>query len=249
MNKPSPPYRIFPLGDTAITIDFGNTIHETINHEVIARFNQLLKEPLPGMIEAVPAYSSLTIYYDVPVVKKFAGNHITASAWMHQQLEQKLAEPAVYDEQQQREIKIPVCYENGFAPDIQLLANTKNIAVDEVIAIHTSGTYPVYMIGFLPGFPYLGGVDERIAMPRKAKPQNVMAGSIGIAGQQTGIYPLNSPGGWQIIGRTPLQLFEVNKKEPTLLKMGDRVKFYAITSKEFYELQKAASIIEGGPAQ
>jgi inhibitor of KinA len=246
MNIPHAAYRIFPLGDSAITIDFGNTINEIVNNEVVARFALLLKDPLPGMIEAVPAYSSLTIYYDVPVVKRFAGNSVTAFEWMEQQLQKILNNPIQHDQQIQREIKIPVCYESEFAPDIQFLANAKNISIEEVIATHTAKSYQVYMIGFLPGFPYLGEVDDKIAVPRKAKPQNVMAGSVGIAGKQTGIYPLASPGGWQIIGRTPLQLFDAGKSEPTLLKMGDMVRFYGITSKEFYEMQKAGSIKEEG---
>jgi inhibitor of KinA len=130
-------------------------------------------------------------------------------------------------------VKIPVCYDNEFAPDLQRMAQSKNISADEIVRIHIADTYRVYMLGFLPGFAYLGRLDKKIAMPRKSHPAPVAAGSIGIAGNQTGIYPLASPGGWQIIGRTPLQLFDADRTEPTLLKAGDTVQFYSISKHEF----------------
>ena len=124
---------------------------------------------------------------------------------------------------------------------MQPLASTKNILVDEVIQIHVSKKYKVYMLGFLPGFPYMGAVDEQIAMPRKATPVNIKEGSVGIAGKQTGIYPLASPGGWQIIGRTPLSLFDTTREEPTLLRAGDIVQFYSISKNEFEGIKKGAT--------
>ncbi len=237
MRYPDAPYHIFPLGDSAITIDFGNCIDEGINQEVIARFNQLRQHPWPGMIEAVPAYSSLTIHYDVQALKKKMSAGHTVYEWMEQQLRQQMKHSIQYKEEKERVINIPVCYEEEFAWDIQQLAAKKNIAVNEVIQIHTSKTYKVYMLGFLPGFTYMGEVDEKITIPRKPQPANIEAGSVGIAGKQTGIYPLSSPGGWQIIGRTPVKLFDVTRDEPTLLKAGDRVQFYSITKEEFYEFQ------------
>jgi inhibitor of KinA len=233
MNNPSIPYRIFPLGDFAITIDFGNTINESINKEVIARFNQLQEKPLPGLIEMIPAYSSLTIYYDILALKKKIVNHTTMFEWMKEQLEKQLKMPVQENIIEERLVRIPVCYEGEFSPDIQQLAAAKNISVDEVIQIHTSSGYKVYMLGFLPGFAYMGEVNEKIVMNRKPQPQNVLAGSIGIAGKQTGIYPLASPGGWQIIGRTPLKLFDTGREEPVLLKAGDTVQFYSISKDEF----------------
>ena len=234
MNYTTLPYRIFPHGDSAITVDFGNTINEAVNNEIIARFNELKQYPLPGMIEAVPAYSSLTIYYDVVKVKKSfpAGPGHTAFESIKQQLEEKLQHPVQQNKVTQRLIKIPVCYEEEYALDIQQLSATKQISAEEIIQIHTSKNYKVYMLGFLPGFAYMGEVDERIAMPRKSHPVNIIAGSVGIAGNQTGIYPIASPGGWQIIGRTALKLFDANKEEPTLLKSGDMVQFYSITKNE-----------------
>ena len=233
MNSSIPPYRIFSLGDSAITVDFGNTINEAINNEIIARFNELKYDPLPWMIEAVPAYSSLTVYYDVVKVRKTIPSGHTAFEAINLQLEQRLQLPVQQKNVAERLIKIPVCYEGEYAPDMQQFTANKNITADEVIQIHTSKTYKVYMLGFLPGFAYMGELDERIVMPRKPQPVNIMAGSVGIAGRQTGIYPSASPGGWQIIGRTALKLFDANKEEPTLLRAGDRVQFYSITKDEF----------------
>jgi inhibitor of KinA len=226
-------YRIFPLGDAAITIDFGNTIDETINKKILAGFHLLQKNPLPGMVEAVPAYSSLTLYYDMAAVRKRIPAEKGIYDWMKEQLEQ--TDPSSWEAEAATEnlVRIPVCYEKEFSPDLEALAGHNNISIEEVIRLHVSGSYRVYMLGFLPGFAYMGTVSDQIRMPRKAKPAPVAAGSVGIAGSQTGIYPLPSPGGWHIIGCTPLTLFDANKSEPTLLKAGDTVQFYSISHHEF----------------
>ncbi len=253
MSSPVLPYRIFPLGDAAITVDFGNVIDEQINKEVIARFHELREHPIPGMTEVVPAYSSFTVYYDILSVIRIAGNNAIAFEWMKQQLEIRLQQPASegptgllrrvltdrYQEMNERLVKIPVCYEDEFALDIRRVAGAKNISVEELVQIHTAKIYKVYMLGFLPGFAYMGETDEKIAVPRKPQPVSIAAGSVGIAGRQTGIYPLASPGGWQIIGRTALKLFDAEKSEPTLLHAGDMVQFYSISKKEFNEISAA----------
>jgi inhibitor of KinA len=226
-------YRIFPLGDAAITVDFGNVIDEAINKRVLTLFYQLLSDPLTGMIEIVPAYSSVTIYYDVYTTGKMLSGGKTVYEFMVEQMNERLEQSFLETDTASRLINIPVCYEKEFARDIEQLAKEKNLSVDEVIHIHASKQYQVYMLGFLPGFAYMGKVDERIILPRKPQPVTVVAGSVGIAGKQTGIYPLASPGGWQIIGRTPLKLFDVMKEEPTLLKTGDTVQFLSITKNEF----------------
>jgi inhibitor of KinA len=238
-------YRIFPLGDSAFTIDFGNTIDETINNEVVARFNELTLAPLPGMIEAIPAYSSLTVYYDVVKAKKIIAKGQTAFEAIKQELDKRLQQPVQQKNISERLIKIPVCYEEEYALDMRPLTASKNISAEEVVRIHTAVTYKVYMLGFLPGFAYMGEVDERIAVPRKSQPVTVMAGSVGIAGRQTGIYPFASPGGWSIIGRTPLTLFDAYKKDATLLRAGDIIQFYSISKSEFYEIQNSPLPGEG----
>jgi inhibitor of KinA len=237
-------YYISPLGDTALLIDFGNKIDEDINKEVITRARQL-KDNLTAVIEVVPAYSSVAVYFDPVKLKKQAPKGKLVYEHLKEIVEQLLLLPLQQEEREDRLIKIAVCYETEFATDIHSLASVNNITVEEVVALHLSKTYRVYMLGFLPGFSYLGEVDERIATPRKPQPQTVAAGSVGIAGKQTGIYPLASPGGWQIIGRTPLKIFEANADEPALLRAGDRVQFFSITRNVFYEILNSPLLWRG----
>jgi inhibitor of KinA len=237
------PYRIFSLGDAAITVDFGNVIDEAINQKVLNLFYQLRNTPLQGMTEAVPAYSSLTVYYNVFEVSKKIPGTKPVFEYMSAQLEERLSQPIHETDIPSRLISIPVCYERGLAPDIDHMAKEKNISIEELIHIHLSKPYRVYMLGFMPGFSYMGEVDEKISFHRKPKPVTVAAGSVGIAGRQTGIYPLTSPGGWQIIGRTPLKLFDSSSQsslpEKTfdrsfcLLQPGDTVQFTSISKNEF----------------
>lgn len=233
MKNVFPAYRIFPIGDGSLTVDFGNVIDEELNKWVIRLFNELKKDPLPGMIESVPAYSSLTIYYDLFQLRKLASGDKTVYEWLAARLEEKLKQPQTFNDENPQLVKVPVCYDMAFAPDLQHVAAVNKIATEEVIRLHYSKTYRVYMLGFLPGFTYMGEVDDRIAVPRKSGPQPVAAGSIGIAGKQTGIYPLASPGGWHIIGRTNLKLFNPGLENPTLLREGDLVQFIPISKDEF----------------
>ena len=226
-------YHIFPLGDSAITVDFGNTIDEMINRKVISLFDWFSKNSFAGLKEIVPAYSTLTFHYNITVINKIIPKEISVYDWVKTEVEKRIDTARETADVEGSLVDIPVCYETLFAPDIEQLARSRNISIDEVIQLHSSGTYRVYMLGFLPGFAYLGQVDEKIAMPRKPRLASVTAGSIGIAGLQTGIYPFASPGGWQIIGRTPLNLFDVTKEDPALLKTGDTVRFYSISSHEF----------------
>ncbi len=225
-------YQISPLGDSALLIDFGNKIDEDINKQVIGRARQL-KDNLAPVIEVVPAYSSVTVYFDVVKLKKQTPKGKLVYDHLKEAVEQVLLQPLSLEEKQERLIKIPVCYEQEFAPDIHSVGSGNNVSVEDVIALHVSKIYRVYMLGFLPGFSYLGEVDDIIATPRKPAPQPVAAGSVGIAGKQTGIYPYASPGGWQIIGRTPLTIFDPHGGEPALLRAGDRVQFFSITANEF----------------
>ena len=226
-------FTIFPLGDSALTIDFGNKIDDNINYKVLQLFAQL-QHFSPLITDVVPAYSSLTIYYDVAALhthEKTAFETVRDMVTPFLEKEQNLT-------QKRRQLTIPVCYAKTFAPDIDELAAQKNISVEELIGLHTARTYRVYMIGFLPGFAYMGKVDEKLATPRRQKPRtNVPAGAVGIAGEQTGIYPLLSPGGWNIIGRTPLRLFAADSSEPVFFQPGDEVRFYSITEDEFENYQ------------
>ena len=232
-----PSYKISSLGETALIIDFGNTIDESINKLVHSLFYQLQHDPIPGMIEAVPGYSSLTIYYDILFIRNTLNKQTTAFEWVSESLKKFIPKENIETGDPQILIKVPVCYEIEYAPDLGFIASQNEISPGEVIYLHTSMTYHIYMLGFLPGFAYMGMVDEKISSSRKQKPVFVEAGSIGIAGKQTGIYPFRSQGGWQIIGRTPLKLFDKEKINPVLFKAGDKVQFYSITKDEFEDIK------------
>lgn len=226
-------YHIFPLGDSAITVDFGNIIDSAINLNVLAWYQQLTNDQIEGIIEIVPAYSSLTLHYDMLAVARNTPKGQLAYNWMCEMVEKRLQEPLAAHQKNGSLVKVPVCYDTFFAPDLAFLAESKGMSNEEVVNLHLSRSYRVYMLGFLPGFAYLGQVDDKLATPRKSQPVEVAAGSIGIAGYQTGIYPMVSPGGWHIIGRTPVHLFDSDKEDPALLKPGDTVQFVSITLNEF----------------
>ncbi|MEK7723620.1 MAG: 5-oxoprolinase subunit PxpB [Acidobacteriota bacterium] len=225
-------YKIFSLSENALTIDFGNEISVDFNEKVIQLDEIIKKNNFAGFIETVPAYSSLTIFFDLIAVRKSFSQFPNALSAVKNHIEISLQNLKQSKKNKARLIKIPVDYSAEFAPDLEFVAINANISTKEVIKIHTSQTYRVFMIGFLPAFAYMGEIDERIAAPRKETPRtNIAKGSVGIAGKQTGIYPLESPGGWQIIGKTDLEIFQPKSKEISLLKTGDLVKFYDINQK------------------
>ncbi|WP_026564859.1 5-oxoprolinase subunit PxpB [Bacillus sp. UNC41MFS5] len=227
---------IRPLGDSALVIQLGDGISPAIHEKVKNLSNLLEKEPFTGLIESVPSYNSLTIYYN-PVsvymsstVREASSPYKKVSAIILALLD-KLG---TSETPEQRLLTIPVLYGGEFGPDLEYVASYHGLSVEEVIQIHSSNDYLVYMIGFAPGFPFMGGMDERIATPRKDSPRLAIApGSVGIAGKQTGIYPLETPGGWQIIGRTPLDLFLPELSPPTMLQSGDRIRYVPITLEEY----------------
>jgi inhibitor of KinA len=233
----TPPYKIFFIGDSAATIDFGNIISEDINKKAISLFNFLSQHPFDGIIEAIPAYSSVTIYINVPLLRKKISPEKKVYEWVTKELHKIMLQEFEDTQLQKNVVRVPVCYEEEFATDIHWLSEQNGISTQDIIRLHTSRQYRVYMLGFLPGFAYMAEVDDQIAVPRKPQPQWILAGSVGIAGKQTGIYPLNSPGGWQIIGRTPLKIFDKERSETCLLKAGDYVEFYSITKDEFEDYQ------------
>jgi inhibitor of KinA len=224
------PYSIFPLGDSALTIDFGNIINEDINKNVLRLFHHLKTIADETILDLVPAYSSLTVYYDV---SSFHHPEKTAFELMADILEKLFSKSIPVLPQTTNYFEIPVCYSKKFALDIHYLSEQNQLSVEQIIDIHTSKTYKVYMLGFLPGFTYMGEVDDRIAIARKPSPVKLFPGAVGIAGKQTGIYPLESPGGWQIIGKTPIKIFKKEHKNPVLFQPGDEVKFYSISEYEF----------------
>jgi inhibitor of KinA len=230
---PSQP-TIVPLGDAALVVQFANSIDDAVHAQVMQLFHQL--QAAPAFIkDVVPAYGSLTIHYDVVALHD---ERTSAFENLQRFLQTLLQKSTCATPLEQRAVRIPVCFASPFAPDLEELAGQKNLSVADLVQIFITPAYTVYMIGFLPGFAYMGKVDSRIAAPRKSSPrQNVAAGSVGIAGEQTGIYPLDSPGGWNIIGRTPVPLFNKAEKDPVLLRPGDSVTFYPITENEFADYQ------------
>ncbi|HXB06215.1 MAG TPA: 5-oxoprolinase subunit PxpB [Puia sp.] len=237
MASPSSDFSIYPLGDSAITIDLGNSIDDQRNRTALALYEWLRAHPFPGLQDIIMAYSSVSVFYDLSALAAAEGR---GAGEVYSRLEEMLRLawkevakdiPAVDAGGQLWEL--PVCYEGEYAPDIGFVAEQQGLSAGEVVELHTAVVYRVYMIGFLPGFPYLGTVDERLRVSRKPEPVAVRAGGVGIAGMQTGIYSLNSPGGWQIIGRTPVRLFEPHGDPPILVQAGDRVQFYPVSSAEF----------------
>lgn len=221
--------KYMPSGDSALNVEFGNNITEEINKKIRAMTLAIEKNKIAGIVEIVPTYRSLMVHYSsllidydelVCFLKELEKNIVNID----------LPAPEV--------IEIPTLYGEEYGPYIENVANHNNITVDEVIKIHTSKEYLIYMIGFTPGFAYLGGMDEKIATPRLLSPRaKIPAGSVGIAGGQTGIYPIASPGGWQLIGTTPLDLFNPVREMPILLKAGNYILFKSINKEEYMKIK------------
>jgi len=227
-----------PLAEHALLVQWESHIDPLLNDAVLSLYQTLSCMNPPGLRELIPAYSSLTLVLDSDYFDRQlpgADPLQVAQGWVEIALQASAGgNPGVG-----RTVDIPVCYEKPFAPDLEQLAVSSSMTVSEIIACHTAPVYRVYMIGFLPGFAYMGVVDKRIAAPRLARPrERISAGSVGIAGRQTGIYPLESPGGWNLIGRTPLRLFDPQRPEPVLLRPGDQIRFRAISTAEFHRIEQ-----------
>jgi KipI family sensor histidine kinase inhibitor len=204
-----------PLGDSALLVELGNEIDPIIN-QCVHTLNALLQNT-NGILETVPAYCTLLIHYDS---LKFSFHQIKIL------VEEKMNQLNKMNQETRHRHEVKVRYGNESNSDIEIVASSKNISIDDVIRIHSEKEYRIYMMGFTPGFPYMGILDERLHMPRLQTPRTlVKAGSVAIAGSQTGIYPLDSPGGWHIIGWTPLKLFDPTSDTPFLFSPGDVVKF------------------------
>ena len=219
--------KIFPLSTDALTVEFGNEISENLNRRAVNLSRYFEDNRFEGFIETVPAYASLTCFYDFYKVRKNFPEFATAFDVVKNLVEIALENLDETAEIESRLIEIPVSFAKESALDLEFVAEINNLTTEEVIEIFTSQTFRVLMLGFLPGFAYLGEVDERISAPRQSAPRlKVPKGSVGIAGRQTGIYPLESPGGWQIIGRTNLEMFTPEAENPCRLQVGDLVEFY-----------------------
>src|SRR5687768_9202542 len=211
--------KIFPLGDNAVTIDFGNEISVALNEKAVSLAAFLDANPFPGFIEAVPAYSSVAVFYDLVALRDAASATSTVLDAVQSHIDLALAKRFQLPQTDSQTVDIAVDFGDTTALDMDFLCDHSGLSRPEVIDLFTSRIYRVYMLGFLPGFAYMGDVDERIAAPRRDAPRlRVPKGSVGIAGRQTGIYPLESPGGWQIIGRTKVEMFRPDDAMPCAVK-------------------------------
>lgn len=227
-------YRVLNLGDRAITFEFGSVISKQVSHHVLGVHAQLKEQiaqnQVVGIIESVPTFRSLTVHFDpkilfpkeveaivAPYIKEGNSLKVEASHW-----------------------SFPVCYSGDYAPDMEDVAAKTGLSADEIISLHQKEKFDVFMLGFLPGFAFMGLLDDRLHLPRRKEPRTaVPRGSVAIADQLTAIYPTVSPGGWNLIGRTPIELFDINRKEAALLKAGDQVGFYAVNETEYEKIEAA----------
>jgi len=216
-----------PLGDSAVVLTVGSGLDETSLGRASAIAAALERDPLPGVVDIVPAFATITVFYDLTLINGFAR--------FCGELEQRAARAgATLASGGARIVELPVCYGGEFGPDLHEVAAKSGISSDEVVALHSGGKYVVQAIGFAPGFGYLGGLAERLHTPRRATPRTLVpAGSVGIGGVLTAVYPFATPGGWNILGRTPLKMFDATRAEPAILRAGDHVRFRVITEEEF----------------
>jgi inhibitor of KinA len=216
-----------PLGDSAVVVALGAGLDELALPRVRTFAAALQRDPPAGVVEIVPAFATVTVFYDPA--------HTGGYPQLCAELKARAARAdATVLSQGAQTIEIPVCYGGEFGPDLAVVAAHCGLGADRIVALHSGADYLVHAIGFAPGFAYLGGLPEKIHAPRRATPRtSVPAGTVGIGGEQTGVYPLATPGGWNLIGRTPRKLFDVALAEPALLHAGDRVKFRAISAEEF----------------
>ena len=226
--------RFLLTGDTSVCVEFGNEISEPINAQIRAFNIALSNSDIPGIVETVPTYRSLMVHYDPEVIR--CAPLMDELKGLLSQLDKIVIPPSEV-------LEIPVLYGGEMGPDLPFVAEHAGKTEEEVIKIHTSTEYLIYMLGFTPGFTYLGGMSDEIATPRLKTPRvKIPAGAVGIAGSQTGVYPIESPGGWQLIGRTPVRMYDSGRETPILPQAGQYIKFYAIDQAEYDKIaaQEAA---------
>ena len=222
--------RIVPAGDSVLIVEFEERIARAVNARVVALAGRLDANPVAGILDVVPTYRSVAVYFD-PLR--------TSHAVLMERLEREAAVEVAPSGPSRGVVHVPVCYGGEFGPDLPAVAAFAGLTEPVVVELHARPVYHVFMLGFAPGLAYLGAVDGRIAAPRRETPRvRVPRGSVGIAGAQTGIYPADSPGGWQIIGRTPLKPFDPGRADPFLMRAGDAVSFRAIDRTEFDRLER-----------
>ncbi len=223
--------KFLPSADSAVIVEFGDGIDRSVSDQVLGLAARMRATDVAGVIEVVPTFRSLMVHYD-PLR--------TSSAALIRAIQGLLISRIALD-CKRRLWRVPVCYESDFAPDLANVARQTKLALEEIVALHTGTRYHVYMIGFVPGFPYMGDLAQRLVLPRRADPRiRVPPGSVAIATSLTAIYPLESPGGWHLIGTTPTRMFDTHDSPPALLAPGDAVEFEAIDRATFVRIRSAA---------
>lgn len=222
--------KILTAGDSSILIQFGNAIDPDINARIAATVQLMREQHIEGVVDMIPAFCTLLINYDPRVISYDE---------MKMRMEKILSVEIAAGARKKKVFEIPVCYGGEFGPDLPTIAEHAGLSEQEVIDIHTSTDYLIYMLGFLPGFTYLGGLDERIHTPRLANPRiRIPAGSVGIGGSQTGIYPMDSPGGWQLMGLTPVKTYDPEREVPILVEAGDYIRFVPVDRAEYDRIKE-----------
>lgn len=221
--------KILTAGDSSLLIQFDSIIDPAVNARIAATVQLMREQQIEGVVDIIPAFCSLLINYDPRVISYDE---------MKTRMEKILSVEVAAGERRKKIYEIPVCYGGEYGPDLNTIAEHAGLTPAEVIDIHTSADYLIYMLGFLPGFTYLGGLDERIHTPRLANPRvRIPAGSVGIGGSQTGIYPMDSPGGWQLMGMTPVKTYDPNREIPILVEAGDYIRFVAVDEQEYEKIR------------
>lgn len=224
-------YSFLQCGEGALTVHLGEGIDPAVNRRVTALQAAIHSAGIRGIVDLIPAYTDLTVCYDCTVL---------STKTLQRRLRRLLDSLSFADRTQRRVFHLPVCYGGEYGPDLDFVCRHSGLSAQEVIHLHSQPNYLIYMLGFLPGFAYLGGLDTRLHTPRLDSPRTcIPAGSVGIGGAQTGVYPLASPGGWQLLGRTPVPVFDQQKSEPILYRAGDLVHFVPITPDEYNRIVRA----------